>query len=44
MERTFDLVYVPWGDGDVTRHVALGAQWLRRQAGRRAVFVPGKRN
>jgi hypothetical protein len=44
MVGDLDLVFVPWNDGDVTRHVVLGAQWLRRQPGRRAVFVPGKRN
>ncbi len=44
MVGSLDLVFVPWDDGDVTRHVVLGAQWLRRQSGRKAVFVPGKRN
>lgn len=40
----FNLAFVPWGDGNVTRHVVLGADWLRRQPGRKAVLVPGKRN
>jgi hypothetical protein len=44
MVASLDVVFVPWGGGDVTRHVVLGAQWLRRQPGRKAVFVPGKRN
>ena len=44
MVGNLDLSFVPWEDGDVTRHVVLGAQWLRRQPGRKAVFVPGKGN
>jgi hypothetical protein len=36
--------YVPWGDGRVDQHVALGAAWLRRQPGTPAVFVPAKQN
>jgi hypothetical protein len=44
MAGHLEVVFVPWGDGDVTRHIVVGAQWLRRQPGRTAVFVPGKRN
>lgn len=44
MVGSLDVVFVPWDDGDVTRHVVLGAQWLQQQPGRKAVFVPGKRN
>jgi len=40
----FDVFYVPWGDGHVDRHVAIGAAWLHQQHGRKAVFVPGKQN
>ena len=44
-EKTqLDLVFVPWGTGDVDQHVVRGTAWLRRQAGRPAVFVPAKGN
>ncbi|TQS45097.1 hypothetical protein [Cryptosporangium phraense] len=42
--RAADLAFVPWADGDVERHVATGAAWLREQLGRPAVFVPQKSN
>lgn len=38
------VVFVPWGDGDVDRHVVLGAAWLRKQPGNKVVFLPGKAN
>lgn len=39
-----NIAFVPWGDGDVDRHVVLGAAWLHKQPGRKVVFLPGKSN
>jgi|SRR5690606_13862025 len=41
---TYPVFYVPWGDGQISRHVLLGAKWLAEQPGPKAVFTPGKRN
>lgn len=38
------IVFVPWGKGEVDQHVVLGAAWLNRQEGNGAVFVPEKGN
>jgi hypothetical protein len=43
-QSPLDVVFVPWGTGNIDQHVRIGAAWLREQPGRPAVFVPLKQN